>query len=264
MVGIAPIGITRVVSAERLRKTSLYKTLNATAASERVLKDGSIAVAIYKGASKLASKFLVFKKGTDLDGDINKIWFNLRYSKEYFTKKKKKEGIIEKTIEKMTYKEPTLVQESDSNLEFCMMLEQESGKEIKRFFNKKNELLAAIEYSHNPQYSVKRKTTTAEGLKDAQKKLCRTIREYMRSDNSGEYEFKEYANGRRVYERDSVKEGIRYVFDTVKGFFVKPSRYKTKDLEVKDSLTVKEQKDITAQILDFMIKFKKQSKNLPS
>ena len=60
MVGIAPIGITRVVSAERLSKTPLYKGINATAASERVLKDGSIAVAIYKGASKLASKFLIF------------------------------------------------------------------------------------------------------------------------------------------------------------------------------------------------------------
>ena len=264
MVGIAPIGITRVVSSERLSKTPLYKGINATAASERVLKDGSIAVAIYKGASKLASKFLVFKKGTDLDGGINKIWLNLRYSKEYFTKKKKKEGIIEKTIEKITYKDPHLVQDSAPNLEFCMMLEQESGKEIKRFFNKKNELLAAIEYSHNPQYSVKRKTTTAEGLKDAQKKLCRTIREYMRSDNSGEYEFKEYANGRRVYERDSAKEGIRYVFDTVKGFFEKPSRYKNKEFEIKDSLTLKEQKDITAQIVDFALQFINQNKNLPS
>ena len=264
MVGIAPIGITRVVSVERLSKTPLYKAMHVTAASERILKDGSIAVAIYKGVSKLASKFLVFKKGTDLDGDISDVWLNLRYSKDYFSKKKKKEGIIEKTIEKITYKDPHLVQDSAPNPEFCMMLEQESRKEIKIFFNKKNELLATIEYSHNPQYSIKRKTSTEEGLKDAQNKPNRTIREYIKADDNGEYEFKEYVNGRRVYERDSVKEGIRYVFDTVKGFFVKPSRYKTKDLEVKDSLTVKEQKDITAQILDFMIKFKKQSKNLPS
>lgn len=264
MVGIAPIGITRVVSVERLSKTPLYKGINATAASERVLKDGSIAVVIYKGASKLASKFLVFKKGTDLDGGIRKVWLNLRYSKDYFTKKKKKEGIIEKTIEKMTFKEPSLVQESDPDIEPSIMLDSKNRKEIKRFFNKKNELLATIEYNHNPQYSVKCKTSTEEGLKDAQNKPNRTIREYIKADDNGEYEFKEYANGRRVYERDSAKEGIRYVFDTVKGFFVKPSRYKTKDLEVKDSLTVKEQKDITAQILDFMIKFKKQSKNLPS
>ena len=238
MVGIAPIGITRVVSVERLSKTPLYKGINATAASERVLKDGSIAVAIYKGASKLASKFLVFKKGTDLDGDISEVW--------------------------LTFKEPSLVQESDPDIEPFIMLDSKNRKEIKRFFNKKNELLATIEYNHNPQYSVKCKTSTEEGLKDAQNKPNRTIREYIKADDNGEYEFKEYANGRRVYERDSAKEGIRYVFDTVKGFFVKPSRYKTKDLEVKDSLTVKEQKDITAQILDFMIKFKKQSKNLPS
>ena len=264
MVGIAPIGITRVVSAERLSKTPLYKGINATAASERVLKDGSIAVAIYKGASKLASKFLIFKKGTDFDGDISEVWLNLRYSKEYFTKKKKKEGIIEKTIEKMTYKEPTLVQESDSDIKAYYMLEAESTKEIKRFFNKKNELLATIEYNHNPQYSVKRKLSTAVGIKDAQNKLCRTIREYIKSDNNGEYEFKEYANGRRVYERDSAKEGIRYVFDTVKGFFVKPSRYKNKEFEIKDSLTLKEQKDMTAQIVDFALQFINQNKNLPS
>ena len=164
----------------------------------------------------------------------------------------------------MTYKEPSLVQESDPDIEPSIMLDSKNRKEIKRFFNKKNELLATIEYNDNPEHRVKRKTSTAEGIRDAQNKPYRTIREYIKSDNNGEYEFKEYANGRRVYERDSAKEGIRYVFDTVKGFFEKPSRYKNKELAIKDSLTSKEQKDITAQILDFMIKFKKQSKNLPS
>ena len=89
-------------------------------------------------------------------------------------------------------------------------------------------------------------------------------REYIKSENNGEYEFKEYANGRRVYERDSAKEGIRYVFDTVKGFFEKPSRYKNKEFEIKDSLTLKEQKDITAQIVGFVLQFINQNKNLPS
>ena len=35
MVGIAPIGITRVVSAERLSKTPLYKGINATAIDKK-------------------------------------------------------------------------------------------------------------------------------------------------------------------------------------------------------------------------------------
>jgi len=240
MVGIAPIGITRVVSAERLSTSPLYKALNAASASERVLKDGSIAVAIYKGVSKLASKFLVFKKGTNLDGDLSETFLNLIYSKDYFTKKKKKEGIIEKTIEKITYKKAYLTQDSDTTS--CYILDSERIKNIKRFFNKKNELLATVEYNLDPQNITRRKTSTAEGIKDAQNKRNRTIREYFKANDNESYEFKEYANGRRIYKRDSVKLRIRRVFDTVKGFFEEPSRYDTKAFEVKDSQEILSEK----------------------
>ena len=209
MANIAPIKVTTALSTRKEALIPLNKRIKTCSAYGRFLKDGSIAITVYKEASDLASAFFIFKEGTNLSSkNPRDIFSNLLYSKKYSTKKNKKKGFQTKKIEKEIYS-----QERDS---YGLLRNVVEYSKTKRIYNKQGELLATIREFDNENQYTKKKTSTEVGIKS--EKLPFPIKEYIKRTDNDRFEFSEYKDGRRHYERYNNKTNEVYIFDTKTGF----------------------------------------------
>lgn len=175
-MNVSKIGVTQILP----KSHPIYKEFSGVAEiRKRVLKDGSIAVAVYNKGRDIATHFRVYKKDADVDnGDI--------FEKEILAKdietRRLKNDHIAKTIEKTKFEHDSFGQHRISNYI------------IDNYFNKDNELLDSVtslrkEYGY---LKIKQHST-----KLGQEAYSLPIRTFVLEDKNGIFEFQEDATHRK-------------------------------------------------------------------
>ena len=185
-MNVSKIGVTQV-----LPKTHpLYNEFGAVAEiRKRVLKDGSIAVAVYNKGRDLADYFRVYKKGTDIDsGDI--------FDKEILVKElvtyNTRNGHFVKTIEKTRFEHDGFGQHELFN----------SLKEF--YFNQDNKLLNVVKNLRKKDGYFK---TVQQSTKLGQETCGWPIRSLVLENKNGLFEFQE-GERYRIYHREPLDSTV--------------------------------------------------------
>ena len=185
------MNVSKVCVTQVLPKTNpIYKEFCAVAEiRKRVLKDGSIALAVCNKGRDIATHFRVYKEGTDVDnGDV----FEQEILAKDLETRHLKNGHIVKTIEKTRFELDRWGQHRTSNYI------------IDRWFNKDNELLDSVTSlrKENGYLKIKQQST-----KLGQETCSVPIRTFVLEDKNGIFEFEEDATHKK-YTRKPLGSSV--------------------------------------------------------
>ena len=185
-MNVSKIGVTQILP----KSHPIYKEFSGVAEiRKRVLKDGSIAVAVWNKGRDIATHFRVYKKDADVDnGDI--------FEKEILAKdietRRLKNDHIAKTIEKTRFEHDSFGQHELSN----------SLKEL--YFNQDNELLNVVTNLRKKDGYLK---ATQHSTKLGQETCGWPIRSFMLEDKNGFFQFEE-GERYKMYSRKSSDSDV--------------------------------------------------------
>ena len=185
-MNVSKIGVTQILP----KSHPIYKEFSGVAEiRKRVLKDGSIAVAVWNKGRDIATHFRVYKKDADVyNGDI--------FEKEILAKdietRRLKNDHIAKTIEKTRFEHDSFGQHELSN----------SLKEL--YFNQDNELLNVVTNLRKKDGYLK---ATQHSTKLGQETCGWPIRSFMLEDKNGFFQFEE-GERYKMYSRKSSDSDV--------------------------------------------------------
>ena len=205
-MNVSKIGVTQILP----KTNNLYKVYGANEIRHRLLKDGSVAVAVYKEGKNISDRFMLLKKGTD----INEPNVLKKCTYEKYIDFSKGEESITHSIDKIKLDpdgEPTPWGDLKQISYFC--------KELTYYKNKLLRKKTRGTKENGTSYIVE------ETTKFGQKKLGRfdQIRGMFVKNRHGEYDFTETKNSksysRKLAGSNVTRNTIYYKDGDIREFY---------------------------------------------